>query len=372
MLRHLTLRHFKAFATLALPLGPFTLLSGLNSSGKSSVLQAIALLRQSFTSGVLGSDDTHLGLLLNGEFVELGRGQDVRHEAWSGAGEIEIGLADDSNVSYRWSAGYGAEDDLLELTHSPAEEVYRRLSPFADGFQYLRADRISPAVSYPRSHDAAVRRRSLGARGEHTVNYLRNHQDDSIAGPRLRHPTTTSTTLLSQAEAWLGHLCPGASLSATGIDGTDSVRLSYQFGGGAGLSSSNPYRPTNVGFGLTYALPIIVACLTAVPGSLIMLENPEAHLHPRGQSMMTELACRAVANGAQLIVETHSDHVLNAVRLAVKRDLLSTGDVRLHYFEQTREGPQVRTPELKANGALTEWPDGFFDEWDRSLDELLD
>jgi predicted ATPase len=373
MLTELSLRNFKAFAEVSIPLGGLTLLTGLNSSGKSTALQALALLRQSRDAGVLAPDDGGSGFLLNGDLVELGVGRDVRHEEWvatdSAEGAIEIGLHDNGR-HWRWIAAYGTEEDLLPLVDGPALEDTRDLSVFGTSFQYLRADRINPAVSYPRSHDVAIRRGFLGARGEHTVNYLRHHQDD-VVRPELLHPDAASNTLLRQVEAWLGHLCPGVNLSATGIEGTDTVRLAFSFGT-AGLSSSNPYRPTNVGYGLTYVLPIVVACLTAEPGGLILLENPEAHLHPRGQSAMARLAAHAVAAGSQLIIESHSDHVLNGVRLAVKHGLLPADHVALHYFHSRGAPKKFETPVVGPDGMLSNWPEGFFDEWDRSLDELID
>lgn len=374
MFTQIDLRNFKAFPEVSVPLGGLTLLTGLNSSGKSTVLQALALLRQSYDASVLVPDVEGSGFLLNGDLVELGVGRDVRHEEWVATdgvdGAIEIVLHTGADRR-RWAAAYGTEEDLLPLLAAPALREFDHLSLFGPAFQYLRADRINPAVSYPRSHDVAIRRGFLGARGEHTVNYLRHHQDDVVIHPALLHPDATSNTLLRQVEAWLGHLCPGVNLSATGIEGTDTVRLAFSFGT-AGLSSSNLYRPTNVGYGLTYVLPIVVACLTAQPDGLILLENPEAHLHPRGQSAMARLAARAAAAGAQLIVESHSDHVLNGVRLAVKHGQLSAESVTLHYFHSDQGHRRIESPVVSTGGMLSSWPDGFFDEWDRSLDELVD
>ncbi|MER6096697.1 DUF3696 domain-containing protein [Streptomyces sp. NPDC001728] len=240
---------------------------------------------------------------------------------------------------------------------------------FGQGFQYLKADRIVPGISYPRSHPAVVRRGFLGARGEHTANYLRVHQDEPV-GTALRHQSTASGTLLAQTDAWMQQLCPGVNLQAIGIDGTDTVRLSYGFG--SGVNASNRYRPTSVGFGLTYALPIVVACLTARPGSLILLENPEAHLHPQGQTSLAYLATAAVAAGAQLVVETHSDHVLNGLRISVKSDRIPASATAVHFFRRSGQSGEVVSPRMGDDGMLSEWPRGFFDEWENSLDQLLD
>ncbi|MGW8801027.1 AAA family ATPase [Streptomyces sp. NPDC055775] len=380
MLDAIGITNFKAFARQDLALAPFTLLTGLNSSGKSSVLQSLALLRQSFEAGLLDEVDDMGGLLLNGELVELGTGQDVRHDTYV---RHEVNIPDDRNivlsvttdgVPYEWRAEYGREDDLLRLLSRPVQPVsstsHDLRSLFGRRFQYLKADRIVPAVSYPRSHEAAVRRGFLGARGEHTVNFLRAHQDDSIKAESLCLSEASSTTLLSQTDAWMQRLCPGVNLQAVGIDGTDTVRLSYGFG--AGVSASNRYRPTNVGFGLTYALPIVVACLSARPDSLILLENPEAHLHPQGQTWLAYLAAAAVGAGAQVIMETHSDHVLNGLRLRVKQGKLPAASTAVHFFRRKGQSTDVVTPVIADDGTLSDWPMGFFDEWENSLDQLLD
>jgi Uncharacterized conserved protein len=378
MIDRLILRNFKAFRSQDVSLAPYCLLTGLNSSGKSSVLQALALLRQSFERGALefsGVSRSESGFLLNGDLVELGTGKDVLHEDYerhqSGPPVIELGMetGPDTRVSL-WTAEYQPESDLLPLRD--ADGVAEGNPVFGSHFQYLRADRVAPAVSYPRSYDAAVRRRFLGARGEHTVNFLRHHGDEFIhADTALQHPQARSLRLADQTEAWMQEICPGVNLEAVGIEGTDQVRLSFKFGT-AGLSSSNRYRPTNVGFGLTYALPIVVACLTARPGALILLENPEAHIHPRGQTAIARLTCAAARAGAQVLVETHSDHILNGVRITVKEQGLQPDQVALHFFNRTTDRTEIVTPVLGADGMLSTWPEGFFDEWDRSLDQLLD
>ncbi|MER6575278.1 DUF3696 domain-containing protein [Nonomuraea sp. NPDC001023] len=377
MIEQLILRNFKAFRRQDLALAPYTLLTGLNSSGKSSVLQALALLRQSYESRTLVPSKAprlESGFLLNGDLVELGAGKDVLHEDYdrnpTGSPLIELGIETGPPRSLAsWTVEYQPENDLLPL-RGTSGKIERTLL-FGPVFQYLKADRVVPAVSYPRSYDAAVRRRFLGARGEHTVNYLRHYGDEPIQEETLQHPLARSPRLADQTEAWMQEVCPGVNLEAVGIEGTDQVRLSFKFGT-AGLSASNRYRPTNVGFGLTYVLPIVVACLTAQPGALILLENPEAHIHPRGQTAMARLTCAAARAGAQVVVETHSDHILNGVRIVVKEQRLRPSQVALHFFSRSTGGIEIQSPVLNSDGMLSVWPDGFFDEWDRSLDQLLD
>ncbi|GAA4957408.1 DUF3696 domain-containing protein [Yinghuangia aomiensis] len=414
MLEALRLANFKAFDDVELPLGPLTLLTGQNSSGKSTALQAMALIQQSYTGNQLdyevraadpqsygdaaawgarldtGGVPTSLGFLLNGELVELGTGEDVLYERGVlDAGEddrvVRIGLRDRAGLVYEWGVDGSVDQDLLPLvdlgvpalsegTAAPEGRAALYPSFLAEGFQYLHADRISPATSYPRSHLVAVDRGFLGTHGEHTVNYLRHHADSQVPEGPLRHPRAVGFSLLEQVQEWLRDLCPGVNVETSVIQGTDDVRLSYGFGDNTVFSSTRRRRPTNMGFGLTNALPVVVACLTARPGSLVLIENPEAHLHPQGQTRMAALAAAAAAQGAQLIIETHSDHVVNGARLAVKQGVLSGAQTVVHYFRgnETGRGVDVASPRVGDDGKLDHWPDGFFDEFENTLDQLLD
>ena len=375
MISNLKLSNFKAFSKADLPLGKITLLTGLNSSGKSTVLQSIALVRQTFEShqGSVTVGAPNAGMPLNGDYVQLGTGRDILHEDFKEASpSIGIQLTSADGKAVTVEATYLSENDvlpLIEVPFSTFDQGDTAASVLNPGFQYLRADRINPATTYGRSYEMSVRRGSLGSNGEYTIDYLRHHQDD-IVSPHLCHPREESHRLLAQVNAWLGEICPGVRITAESIDTTDLVRFGVQF-----VSPRRPIsserRPTNVGFGLTYVLPVIVACITAKPGSMILLENPEAHVHPRGQSAMARLAS-AAARDSQVVVETHSDHVLNGVRLQVKRGVLASSDVQIHYFHRPEGGTsEMASPKIDSNGMLSYWPEGFFDEWDESLEELL-
>jgi predicted ATPase len=365
MISALRLENFKSFHRLSIPIAPLSLLSGVNGSGKSTVLQSIAAVRQSNDAGCLVSE----GLLLNGELVELGIGKDVLFE-YADTQEVVISIVDEV-MDNEWRFAYSEKNDLLEYSKSVRDD---QLSPswFDAGFQFLRADRIAPAVVYPRSYAESVRRRFLGIRGQYTPHFLAVHQDELVSPVRARNKDI-SLRLLDQVNAWLACISPGVTVSANEIGGTDLAQLYFAFGGRAGLGSSNNYRPTNVGFGLTYCLPIVVACLSARPGDLILIENPEAHLHPKGQTLMGELIACTSADGVQVIVESHSDHLLNGIRLSVKRGCINHSDVAFHFFVRGEDGfgSDYISPGVDARGRVDKWPEDFFDEWERSLMELV-
>lgn len=95
---------------------------------------------------------------------------------------------------------------------------------------------------------------------------------------------------------------------------------------------------------------------------------------------MGELISRASAGGVQVIVETHSDHLLNGIRLSVKNKKIPKEMIRLNYFfselmDDGKLGQTIKhekcSPMIMEDGSLSDWPEGFFDEWDKALEELF-
>ena len=128
-------------------------------------------------------------------------------------------------------------------------------------------------------------------------------------------------------------------------------------------------RPVHCGFGITQILPIIVAALSIPKGDLLLIENPEVHLHPAGQALMGGFLAEVAHSGIQVIVETHSDHILNGIRRAIKSGNIPAEDVALHFFRaRVPDAPQVLTPALDSTGNIDVWPDGFFDQFDKDMD----
>ncbi len=370
MINSLRLRNFKCFEDRALNFGKITLLSGLNGMGKSSVLQSLLLLRQSFLQGALPGK----GLALNGDMVSLGTGQDVLYEDALGE-RICVDLKFNQTLSVGWEFAYRADADMLDLVEeNVGMDDFANISLVTDNFHYLQAERIGPRPTSAVSDYIVVRHRQLGTRGEYTSHFLSEYGDEDIPVAPLAHPEARSLHLRHQIEAWLRVVSPGVQIELVSHRGMDLVNLQYSFV--LGRKTSNSYRASNVGFGITYTLPILTAILSAKPGSLLLLENPEAHLHPRGQVRIGELLAQAANYGVQILLETHSDHILNGIRLAVHSRLIPNTDVMLYYFGRQYDNGQVVNqtlqPAIDANGRIDKWPDGFFDEMDNSLATLLE
>ena len=369
MIRTLRLYNFKCFEEQPLKLGPLTLLSGLNGTGKSSVLQALLLLRQSYQQGLLPDK----GLALNGDWVRIGTAKDALFE---GAQEETIGFDLDlgDGRTGQWRFNYNREADVLDLASRPVADDVFTCSLFDDNLRYLQAERIGPRTAFDMSDFLVRQHRQLGTRGEYAAHFLAVFGREDIPHEALSHPNASSLQLRDQVEAWIGEVSPGTRLHFTPHTGMDLVNLEFSFV--AGQQVSNPYRTTNVGFGITYTFPVLVALLSSVSPTLLLLENPEAHLHPKGQVSIGDLMARAASCGIQVVVETHSDHVLNGIRLAVHGGKLPPDSVCLHFFERNLQNEQtcaeVISPRIDRNGRIDRWPEGFFDEWDKSLEALLE
>jgi predicted ATPase len=368
MIAAITFENFKCFAKQRLPLRRLTVLSGVNGTGKTSAIQALLLLRQSFQQDLLPGH----GLALNGDLVHLGAGRDALFED-APAETIGLGIETDDGRRASWRFAYEPDAEVLALVPAERHPSIYESSLFGGTVVYLGAARIGPQAAFSMEERAVRELRNLGAFGENTPYFLYLHGNDPVRSGVLEHTEAPSSDLLSQTEAWIGEISPGARLSVKPFRDLDVVQLRYSFV--AGTDVSNPYRPGNVGFGLTYTLPIIVAALAAPAESLLIVENPEAHLHPRGQIRIAELLARASLAGIQVLVETHSDHILNGIRLAVYKGLLDPASVQLHFFErqveETRSYCTLTSPVMDAEARIEPWPDGFFDQWDRALEELL-
>jgi predicted ATPase len=377
MLESIELRNFKSACHLKLKLPPLTVLTGLNGSGKSTILQAISLIKQSIKSGISEQE-----LNLQGPLVRLGKSEDVRFE---NALSDEVGFVFQTpNGEVKLSSPTLPGRDTLPLRcEGDIDDLFTQLEL---GFQLIQADRITPAGHYEQASTPQRATGWLGCGGEYTVDYLLQNEtkivspgrlselEYSILSQDLMKQIAPTARLLDQTAGWLQHLSPGVRPMPLAVDLADATSLRFSYTGTSVDSSSRGHRPANVGFGLTYCLPIIVACLAAEKGSLLLLENPEAHLHPRGQSALGRLLARCAADGVQIIVETHSDHLINGIRIAAKRREIASEAVAVHFFNRDIESGEssVVSPVLHSNGRFSEWPEGFFDEWSRALDELLD
>ncbi len=371
MISRIKLANFKCFEKADIKCSPLTLLCGINGAGKSTVIQALLLLRQSFESGDLRDSK----LNLNGSLIELGTGYDILFEN-SESDITRIELTDNKNQTIFKSSfdcsGKASKSDQLSFADCPVKQgVYNswhKTPPLGGKFRYVSAGRIGPQKIYSHS-EAFASSGQIGAQGEYSMSYLYTRSNKTLEPDDPRCKGLIKNTIISGVDHWIQEVTPGAHLKIQPIEDVDFVRAGFQFDQPEDVES-RVYRATNVGFGLSYVLPVIVSLLSR-PGTLCIIENPEAHLHPRGQTKLAELTALAALAGVQVIVETHSDHFLDGVRIAVRNELIEPNQVSIHYFNRDKGKSIVSTPEIDPDGRLSEWPEGFFDQYEQNLAQLL-
>jgi predicted ATPase len=349
LINQLSLTSFKCFSHLELAFSKMNILTGLNGSGKSSVVQSLLLAYQA--SQVEGQY-----LPLAGEFgLDLGQASDILNND-SDSSEIAIQINGPRHrlvfdvVSH--SLPY---TPYLTVKEAPDQGYFANFR-LGDEFTYLSAERLGPRISHPAapSHPASF---AIGSDGRYVAHALALNASREVDSFR-RHPNeSTITTLRAQVEAWLTALVGPTEIEAALVPDTNVATLRVRKPGA--LSEWN--LPTNTGFGVSYCLPIIVAGLLAAKDGLLIVDSPEAHLHPAGQSAVGGFLARVAGSGVQVIVETHSDHVINGIRRAIAvEELIKHGDVMFNFFKDGN-AEQIS---VSRRGKLSKWPRGFFDQGD--------
>lgn len=223
-------------------------------------------------------------------------------------------------------------------------------------FTYLSAERLGPRGSVDASSLPADEL-EVGVRGEFTAQVIEVKGGKPGFEDR-RHPIIDGPQLLKyEVEHWLGELTRPLAIDAVHHAGADAYAMRFQAPDGQWV------RAPNMGFGVSYALPIVVAGLTAALGGLVIVENPEAHLHPAGQSRMGVFLAWLASKGIQVLVETHSDHILNGMRRAIgEYAYLSHQSAVVHFFDHAMPCV-VQELRFTERGGVSHWPTGFFDQY---------
>ncbi|WP_067830331.1 DUF3696 domain-containing protein [Nocardia inohanensis] len=349
MITGISISNFKRFRHAQLDLGRLTVLTGVNGGGKSTVVQALNLVhqcelaKQTFVplSGCPGLD--------------LGQASDVL-SADAASDEIEVTLFDPEPRIWRFS-GHNPDATRLDVSERP-DELVTNIGDRGTAFTYLAAERIGPRAAHPMSpwaEDGV----QVGEDGRFVAHALALF-DRPVEEDR-RHPDAASILLRPQVEAWMSSLVGPLQLDARLVPRTGLATVHVHAGG----FEAEWMLLSNTGFGISYSLPIVVAGLSVPVGGLLIVDSPEAHLHPSAQSALGWFLTMVAHSGVQVMIETHSDHVLNGVRRAIASgDSLPHGDAVVHYFGR---GSSPATLTINARGAMSDWPAGFFDQMEIDL-----
>ena len=356
MLTKLTLDNFKCFSKpTAFELRRVNIFTGYNGRGKSTAMQSLLLLAQSLY------DNKHMrDLLVNGIFCKLGLFEDLLNNRGKSQ-TIDIAIETDN------------PDEVKDVRLSYEEKSDRKgkiAALFLDGKDYFekrqeigKPDSISGDSSLsnfpPQIHTlfnnyAYVSADRLGPTAFEVKQDLYDNNPIGNNGEFRLNVLAGNDRLKSKLSEIIVRVMEVLKLYFSTLDGTRSI------------------KSINSGFGYSYIIPILLAALNMKDGCLF-IENPEAHLHPYAQSqLMKELISIAIDNNIQLFIESHSEHVINAVRLCAlldgKYQNFTNEDVSIYFFNKNMEISHLK---MHSNGQMDNWPIGFFDQAESDAAQIL-
>lgn len=360
MINELTIQGFKRFGRQSFELAPLVVLAGLNGTGKTSLIHALILAREA-SDYVLSVGSS---VRLNGPFgLELGTAEDVCN--WGAEGEIVFVMRHDRDEMSTWrlavptNANEALYLDKLDIPAGP--EINFDLNSQPRQFTYLCAERLGPRSVLGASALPADAL-EVGVRGEYCAQVLAALGDRPLEHLERLHPNRdpdAAPLLKYELERWLSEIVRPVEIDTERHPGNLVTALRFRTPGGEWVHAPN------MGFGVSYALPVVLAGLVASPGGLLLVENPEAHLHPAGQSRIGVFLAWLAGHGVQVVVETHSDHVLNGIRRAIAEyGFLKHTDAIIHFFDSDESDACKTTPlRFTSSGGVSDWPPGFFDQY---------
>ncbi len=362
----LFINQFKCFIEASVPINQLTLLTGCNGNGKSTVVQSLLYLRRTIEhcgewnkekNEYIYEKANGLNVPLNGSYcLALGTSSGVLNRQYT-INELSMGY---SNMTETIEVSYWADDRTPKLWLVPSEIVcdFKDNNPlFKQEFYYLNAERLGPRISqsmqfwdYP----------NAGWQGEYTAQLLNLEEGFFKVEPERKHYDTESLLLKDQVNAWLNFIMPGTKVQVKSNHESLMASILLQ----NDYTDNEPAIATNLGFGISYILPIIATGLTAKKGSFFIVENPEAHLHPSAQSRIGRFLAMVAASGIKVVIETHSDHVINGIQISVASQIIDHEKVTINYFSKKENYPQpdILPISISKKGELTDWPKGFFDQ----------
>lgn len=361
-IEQISAKNFKCHKNLELEFLSFNILTGSNAAGKSSLIQAILLGHKSWkeyekkkvnTNNVMG---INLGIPVNIVSEQGGQREvEICYQIGGTQNVIELGLAEDDEMYF----------DILNyneiLQQSLEKSSLKKINLF-----FLNAERTGPrivsAIKEPLSY-------SVGYQGENTA-YLICKMDREQKLKNIKLPADLKISELERfsanCEEWLNVIIPETEIQYSVDIEKNIAALKYK-------NEGEFYEPTATGFGISYVIPIVVQALVAstMNNSVLIIENPEAHLHPYSQSQLGKFLTLVALNGVQIIVETHSEHIIDGARIQAAKEK-KCNELQVLFFEKKNDCSMCKKIMVQDNGELDEWPVGFFDQKRQDLRELLE
>lgn len=422
--KSLRLANFKCYKgpTGDIPLKPLTLIIGPNNAGKSTILHALLLLKQT-----LADRSRHAALVTAGQWVDMGGFEDILHGGCNAQNRnFTIGVTRDEPDSVRLphkqddsAVLANAVDATFAFDKKRGEIVIQDVELRRDSKSVIRVQRRGKEWAAASISDRAKQRLSLsfqhflpklsprpGAKPDMRV--LRKAQElamlldfqtwvwENLFSGGLRHvapvrgqipwysragrratsdigaggenllhllarednPPGRKKPLLALVDDWVRKFRMLDRLQLESLDGAGMVRSLV----GDDIGGCTDINVAAMGEGVAQMLPIVALSLLSRQGECLLIEQPELHLHPSAQADLADLFIENARVRRQFIIETHSEHLLLRVRRRVAEQKISADDVAILYVEKHGRTATIRLLELNGRGHFEDWPKGFFDE----------
>ena len=363
-IEQLTLENFKCFKSeKTFDFSRLTILTGANSSGKSSVMYAIL--------AALQSDDFPYKLSLNGNYINLGDFKEISN-GHNSDNVINLGIRlskqyQSNNYTFLETTWREDKTDMLptldklksgvqnntethiffsryspNMKESEINTINNDLSELRKKINYVSAFRQSPRRTYLEKNQADFK---IGTEGEEYIDQI--VEWDKRSNGKIKELVKTMKDLDLIKEIKINRLGGGRF----------EVLVKP-------VSSNNFSALSDVGSGISAFMPIIVADLQLSDNSTLYLQEPETHLHPSVQSKFGEYIVNQINNSEKnYVIETHSEYFLNRIRLAIVKGELKKEDVKVYFLENTKDDTEVYDIEFTTTGVINKAPKNFFDTY---------
>lgn len=351
MISKLKIEGLKSIDVIDMSMKNLNLLLGTNSSGKSTMIQSILLASQSVNKG---------SAPLNGNLVSIGEFREARNFI-TNAKEIKVELETDcGNYSIRFKEDIDSQSGEACIKIDDTTEEVKKFLTIDEGIHYLSASRIGHRDTYDKNFSTIYK---FGLQGEYALDYFEKHKEDILDDELIIDKS--SNTLEKQVNYWLKYIV-NTSIVTNDIKETDKLKAKFESSSGRGV------RTKNIGSGLSYLISIIIMCLSMKKESTLIIENPEIHLHPKAQSKLTELFVFIANNERQLILETHSDHIFNGLRVAIVQNKIEKNNMNMSFFKLDDRGcSENNLIDIGKRGRINNYIEDLFDQFDIDLDRML-
>lgn len=339
----------KSIDILEMECNNLNIIVGTNSSGKSTILQGILLISQNI----------NMKQGLNGEMVSLGEFRDIKNFNKDNT-KITITLNDEKENQISISFQEFEKIPKISIIGEGVEEFSKIIDYQTGKLQFLSCNRIGSQDIYQKNFSTID---GIGKNGEYALYYLLQHKKDVLEPNLIKD--FTQDTLETQVNYWMDYIIH-AKVAVEDIRNTDILKAAYSLIDGKNL------RPKNIGAGVSYIASIIIMCLSSKKGDILLIENPEIHLHPLAQSRICEFLYFIAISGRQIFVETHSDHIFNGIRAGIATKKMNRDYINVNFFALNKKNCTENTKiEFGERGRVLNQQEGLFDQFDIDLNRML-